>query len=84
MAQWEKLLKKICSLSKEMRFEELKKVLENYGYEMKSPKGGGSHRTFRKVGCNPITIPVHEPIKTVYVEMVKNVVEKEASNEKDD
>lgn len=77
MSRWSKLLKKICSLSPDMRFEELRKVLESYGYEMYSPRGGSSHATFRKAGCNPITIPKHEPIKTVYVEMVKAVIESE-------
>lgn len=77
MSLWSKLSKKICSLSPDMRFEELRKVLESYGYEMHSPRGGSSHATFRKSGCNPITIPKHEPIKTVYVEMVKAVIESE-------
>lgn len=77
MSRWSKLLKKICSLSTDMRFEELRKVLESYGYKMYSPRGGSSHATFRKAGCNPITIPKHEPIKTVYVEMVKAVIESE-------
>ena len=77
MSLWSKLLKKICSLSPDMRFEELRKVLESYGYEMHSPRGGSSHATFRKSGCNPITIPKHEPIRTVYVEMVKAVIESE-------
>lgn len=40
-----------------------------------------SHYTFRKTGCQPITIPKHEPIKKVYVEMVKKVVESEALND---
>ncbi len=77
MSKWDKLLEKICSLSKDMRFLELCKVLENYGYEMHQPKGGSSHCTFRKEGCRPITIPRHEPIKRVYVEMVKEVIESE-------
>ena len=33
-----------------------------------------------KPGCQPITIPRHEPIKKVYVEMVKEIVESEAMN----
>ena len=81
MSKWEKLLERICSLSKGLRFEELRKVLESYGYEMHAPKGGSSHYTFRKPGCQPITIPKHEPIKRVYVEMVKQVVESEVANE---
>ena len=45
--------------------------------EMSQPKGGSSHCTFRKEGCRPVMIPKHEPIKKVYVEMVKEVIESE-------
>ena len=81
MSKFDKLINEILSLSKELRFEELKKVLEFYGYTMTSPRSGSSHYTFRKKGCNPITIPKHKPIKKVYVEMVKEIVEAEL-NEK--
>ena len=77
MSKWDKLLARIQTLSKDLRFEELCKVLESYGYDMKTPKSGSSHYTFRKSGCQPITIPKHEPIKKVYVEMVKQIVESE-------
>ena len=80
MSQWDKLIERITSLSKDLRFDELRKVLEDCGYTMYAPKGGSSHYTFRKPGCMPITIPKHEPIKKVYVEMVKSVVESEESN----
>lgn len=33
MSQWEKLLYKLKKLSPDMRFEELQKILESYGYE---------------------------------------------------
>ena len=78
MSKWEKLLARILSLSKDMRFDELRRVLESYGYEMAAPRSGSSHCTFRKAGCSPITIPKHEPIKKIYVEMVRDVVESEA------
>lgn len=81
MSKWEKLLNEIKSLSKEIRFDELKKVLESYGYVMYSPGSGSSHYTFRKPGCNPITIPKHEPINKTYIKMVKEVVEQEEENE---
>ena len=32
-------------------------------------------------GCMPITILKHEPIKKVYVEMVKQIVESEERND---
>lgn len=34
-------------------------------------------------GKKTITIPKHEPIKKVYVEMVRQMVEEEAGNEND-
>ena len=77
MSKWDKLINKIKNLSKDIRFAELKKILEEYGYVMYSPRGGSSHYTFRKPGCRPITIPKHEPVKKVYVEMVKAIVESE-------
>lgn len=80
MSKWEKLLTRIRTLSKDLRFDELRKVLESYGYKMNAPKKGSSHYTFRKPGCQPITIPKHEPIKRTYVEMVKQIVESEAMN----
>jgi len=81
MSQWEKLLGRILTLSKDMRFNELKRVLEAYGYEGQMPGSGSSHCTFRKAGCAPITIPKHEPIKRVYVEMVRDIVLSEEGNE---
>lgn len=68
---------RIQKLSNDLRFTELQKVLESYGYELRMSKGGSSHCTFRKPGCSPITIPKHEPIKKVYVAMVRKVVESE-------
>ena len=56
MSQWDKLLDKIKSLSKEVRFNELKKIHESYGYTMNAPKSGSSHYTFRKAGKSPIII----------------------------
>ena len=50
---------------------------------MNAPRSGSSHYTFRKQDCMPITIPKHEPIKKVYVEMVRQIVESEAKNDED-
>lgn len=77
MSKWDKLISRIRFLSKDIRFQEVKKILEAYGYTMHAPRGGSSHYTFRKSGCQPITIPKHEPIKRVYVEMIKRIVESE-------
>ena len=81
MSKWDKLIARICHLSKDIRFDELRKVLESCGYEMNAPRSGSSHYTFRKQGAMPITIPKHEPIKKVYVEMVRQIVDMEAKND---
>ena len=51
MSKWDKLITRICNLSKDLRFDELRKVLESYGYEMNAPRSGSSHYTFRKQGA---------------------------------
>ncbi len=83
MSQWDKLISRILSLAPDIRFEELRKVLESCGYTMYAPRSGSSHYTFRKPGCKPITIPKHKPIKKVYVQMVKEIVESEDKNRED-
>ena len=84
MSQFDKLLQRIRTLDRELRFEELRKILEYYGYHMSGPAGGSSHKTFRKGGRAPVTIPQHHPIKRAYVELVREVVESEVNSEKDD
>lgn len=83
MSQWDKLIKRILSLSNDLRFDELRRVLKSLGYTMSAPRSGSSHYTFRKNGSAPITIPKHEPIKKVYVLMVKEVIESEEKNDED-
>ena len=39
MSKWDKLIMQICNLSKDIRFDELRKVFESYCDEMISPKG---------------------------------------------
>jgi len=82
MSQWDKLLNKILGLSNDIRFDELRKVLEHFGYSMNAPRNGGSHYTFRKSNANPITIPKNQQIKRVYIKLVKEIVEMELKNEK--
>ncbi|MDR1569284.1 MAG: type II toxin-antitoxin system HicA family toxin [Oscillospiraceae bacterium] len=83
MSQWDKLLDKIITLSKDLRFEELRKVMEHYGYTMKYPGSGSSHASFRKSGRSIVTIPNNEPIKRAYIEKVRTVVESEEAENND-
>lgn len=74
MSKWNKLISEITSLSKSIRFNELKKILESYGYRMDSPSGGSSHRIFRKEGSRTLSIPENSPVKVAYVKMVRDII----------
>ena len=76
MSKFDKLLQRIKNLDKGMRFDEVKKVLLSYGYTMKFPHGDSSHTPFRKDGYNSITIPTHQPIKRIYIMLVKEIIER--------
>ncbi len=68
MSKLDKLIQSMKNNPKDIDFEELKKLLERYGYEANNT--GGSHWVFRKEGCNSITIPYKKPVKAIYVKKV--------------
>ena len=82
LGQWDKLINKILSLNKNLRFEELSKALIKIGYTQNQPKGGSSHYTFRKSGKMPLTLPKATPMNKAYIEIVRDVV-MEFENEDD-
>jgi predicted RNA binding protein YcfA (HicA-like mRNA interferase family) len=77
LSKYDKLLEKIQHLDKDLRFDELAKVLEKIGYRMDAPDSGSSHRTFRKENSMPITIAKHKPIKVVYIKLVRDALVRE-------
>jgi predicted RNA binding protein YcfA (HicA-like mRNA interferase family) len=69
----EKLLHAIRNNPTNVRFEELKKILESIGYT--AVNRGGSHYVFTKEGCETLTIPYKRPVKVVYVKHVIQLIE---------
>ncbi len=69
MSNIDKLILKMIRQPNEIRFQELAKVLEFYGYTMKT-KIGTSHRQFINQNGNVITIKEENPLKAVYVKDV--------------
>ena len=59
---------------KNLRFDELAKVLVKLGYKQSQPKGGSSHYTFRKARKMPITISKSNPVIIAYIKMVKDAL----------
>ena len=76
MSQWDKLIAAILAEDRSLRFEDLKKALLRMGYTAEQPRGGSSHYTFRKPGCMPITVPKHQPLNRVYIELVAEAVKR--------
>ena len=65
LSKKDKLLKAIKNNPKDVRFEDLKKLLLSYGYE--AYNSGGSHWVFRKDGCQDEVVPYKKPVKAYYV-----------------
>ena len=79
MGQWDKLKNEILKCNKNLRFDELEKVLHRIGYTASQPSGGGSHYTFRKPGKLPITLPKAKPMNKAYIEMVGEAIREHES-----
>lgn len=69
MSNIDKLILKMKRQPNGIRFQELAKVLEFYGYTLKA-KTGTSHRQFINQDGNVITIKEENPLKAVYVKDV--------------
>lgn len=58
----------------EVRFTEVKRLLEQAGYTLARIRG--SHHVFTQAGKTPVTIPVHRgKVKPRYVRQVKKICE---------
>lgn len=71
-----KLIGKIKNNPKNVRFNDIKKVLLAKSFIIRQPSGGSSHYVFSKPGKMPITIPKKRPfIKEHYVRQVLKLIE---------
>ena len=84
MSTRKKRIQKILQNRKNVSFEEIDRVLRDFGYIPSQPAGGSSHFTYRKKGFVPITIPRKRPfIKEHYVKEVIRILDLEEWNEQD-
>ncbi|MCL2697144.1 MAG: toxin HicA [Oscillospiraceae bacterium] len=76
MSKWDKLIEEILKLNRNLRFDDLTKALIKIGYTQNQPKGGGSHYTFRKESCAPVTLPKSKStqIDIVYIRQVREAI----------
>ena len=75
MIKYEKLKEKLLTKPKDMRFEEVKTLLRNYGFENARTKG--SHFLFTD-NKSVISIPVHNnTVKRIYLEKIIKILKLE-------
>jgi len=75
LSRKEKLIEAIKNNPKNIRFEDLKKILESIGYI--AINNGGSHYVFTRENSISLTIPYKRPVKVIYVKQVIEILEKE-------
>ncbi len=84
MSRLKKLVEKIRNNPKNVRFNELDKILLHYGFEKRQPRGGSSHFTY-KLGTTRLTVPFKQPyIGVVYVELALEALEGVIENDEQD
>ncbi len=70
----EKVLLKMKEAPSNISFDDAVKVMEWLGYTYSMPKRG-SHVSFRKENCNPLSLPHKSPLKKYLVKAILDLVE---------
>ena len=74
MTKREKRVRKIFRNPKTVPFEELNRVLQDFGFDVRQPKSGSSHYIFTK-GELQISVPYKRPfVREVYVKRVLELI----------
>ena len=81
MGKLEKLLQKIKNNPKQVRFEELDKILIKAGFTRRQPRKGSSHYTYTR-GSARVTVPFDQPhIGSAYVKLAIKALEGEMKDD---
>lgn len=77
MSKRNKLIQKIMEGAC-ITFAEAERLLTDLGYESEFPQGDSSHKTFRKTGCDKITlVATQKPLKKYAMKMIQATLTKE-------
>ena len=76
MSKKDKLRNHIKNNPTNVKFEDLKKILEDIGYS--AINRGGSHYVFTKENFTTLCIPYKKPVKVIYVKQVIKIIEEES------
>jgi hypothetical protein len=75
MTKTTKLYERIKNNPHNISFEDIRKLLEFYGFELLRQSSGTSHFVFFKAGCGPITVPFRRPLKSYVVKSIIKILD---------
>lgn len=82
MTKREKRLRKIFRNPKTVSFQELDRVLKDFGFLLRQPGSGSSHFIYTKCEIQ-ISVPYKRPfVREVYVKRVQELIEEDYGKEK--
>ena len=58
-----------------VRFETIRNILLNHGFNETSPNSGSSHYTYHK-GIYRITVPKDNPVNKIYIKQAISIIDK--------
>lgn len=77
MGTFERLYRRIINNPRDVRFEDLDRLLRRYGFQCRQPRKGSSHYNYYHSKVPYIlTIPKDRPIKAIYVKQAIEAIEK--------
>lgn len=74
-AQQDRHYRRVTANRKSCSFEDLKRLLESYGYVERPRHGRSPHRVFKRAGSNPIPVPFARPVREHYVDAVLEAID---------
>jgi predicted RNA binding protein YcfA (HicA-like mRNA interferase family) len=72
MSKKDKLLRRILDNPTNVRFQELQKLLDQYGFILE--RVTGDHYIYKKPGFRPISVPFTHPVKSYVVREVIKII----------
>lgn len=73
MSRIAKLLQRLLNQPRDLRFEELERILLRCGYSRDRTRG--SHAVYIKAGSPTLTMPIRSPVKSYLVKQVLAAIE---------
>jgi len=84
VTKFDKLYAEIVRNPKDVKFEELEKLIIRFGFERRKQRSGSSHFQYAHPDLTEIlTIPFARPIKSIYVRQALDAIQKLEGSEEE-